>query len=269
VRLTRRSSPASRRDLARTYRWVTVWLIAGAVLALLLLANSIRDYRFVSRLLTVQQVRQELSQYMDRSRFGRRGRGGSLSLLLVRPRRPSASDDLGIERLDPATLAGGRGDRSAARRSGRRRHLAHPPEPRHQLRRSAGSARDRRDRGSRLPFLRARQAPRAAAGDRPRGAVRAAPVSPGGRRARTPGDPLRRARGPRSRPRSIKPTVDTYGRWLPMGNEAAVDRLDEGFVTPEEGSPPSLPAPLPQPRESDADRLRVDARPLAHGSRGA
>ena len=34
--------------------------IAGAVLALLLLANSIRDYLFVSRLLTVQQVRREL-----------------------------------------------------------------------------------------------------------------------------------------------------------------------------------------------------------------
>jgi hypothetical protein len=43
---------------------VTAWLIAGAVLALLLLANSIRDYLFVSRLLTVQQVRQELSHYM-------------------------------------------------------------------------------------------------------------------------------------------------------------------------------------------------------------
>lgn len=26
---------------------------------------------------------------------------------------------------------------------------------------------------------------------------------------------------------SIKLTVDTYGRWLPMGNKAAVDRLDE------------------------------------------
>jgi hypothetical protein len=43
---------------------VTAWLIAGAVLALLLLANSIRDYLFVSRLLTVQQVRQDLSQYV-------------------------------------------------------------------------------------------------------------------------------------------------------------------------------------------------------------
>jgi hypothetical protein len=33
---------------------------------------------------------------------------------------------------------------------------------------------------------------------------------------------------------SIKLTVDTYGRWLPMGNKAAVDRLDEGFVTPDD-----------------------------------
>jgi hypothetical protein len=62
VRLIRRSSQASRRYLARTYRWVTAWLIAGAVLALLLLANSIRDYLFVWRLLAIQQVRHELSQ---------------------------------------------------------------------------------------------------------------------------------------------------------------------------------------------------------------
>jgi hypothetical protein len=26
---------------------------------------------------------------------------------------------------------------------------------------------------------------------------------------------------------SIKMTVDTYGKWLPMGNKAAVDRLDD------------------------------------------
>ena len=43
---------------------MTAWLIAGAVLALLLLANSIRDYLFVWRILAVQQVRQELSQQM-------------------------------------------------------------------------------------------------------------------------------------------------------------------------------------------------------------
>ena len=41
---------------------MTAWLITGAVLALLLLANSIRDYLFVWRLLAVQQVRHELSQ---------------------------------------------------------------------------------------------------------------------------------------------------------------------------------------------------------------
>jgi integrase len=27
---------------------------------------------------------------------------------------------------------------------------------------------------------------------------------------------------------SIKHTVDTHGKWLPMGNKAAVDRLDDG-----------------------------------------
>ena len=43
-------------------RWVTAWLVAGGVLAVLLFANSIRDYPFVWRILAVQQVRQELSQ---------------------------------------------------------------------------------------------------------------------------------------------------------------------------------------------------------------
>jgi hypothetical protein len=62
LKLIRRSSPASRRSLARTYGWVTVWLVAGAVLALLLLGNSIRGYFFVWRILAVQQVRQELSR---------------------------------------------------------------------------------------------------------------------------------------------------------------------------------------------------------------
>jgi integrase len=33
---------------------------------------------------------------------------------------------------------------------------------------------------------------------------------------------------------SIKLTVDTNGRWLPMGNKAAMDRLNEGFVTPDD-----------------------------------
>ena len=47
-------------NVARAYRWVTACVIAAAVLALLLLANSMVDYRYVSRLLTVQQVRRDL-----------------------------------------------------------------------------------------------------------------------------------------------------------------------------------------------------------------
>jgi hypothetical protein len=64
VRPTRRASGTSNRNVARTYRYVTAWLVAGAVLALLLLANSIRDYLYVSRILAVQQVRHELSRYV-------------------------------------------------------------------------------------------------------------------------------------------------------------------------------------------------------------
>lgn len=52
----------NRTALARTYRWVAAWLGAAAVLALLLLANSIRSYLSVWRILAVQQVRQELSR---------------------------------------------------------------------------------------------------------------------------------------------------------------------------------------------------------------
>ena len=41
---------------------------------------------------------------------------------------------------------------------------------------------------------------------------------------------------------SIKLTVDTYGKWLPMGNKAAVDRLDDqsGSKMVAIGSPPEL-----------------------------
>src|SRR3984893_1434961 len=46
----------------RIYRWVTAWLWISAVIALLLLANSIRDYRFVSRLIATEQVRHKMSQ---------------------------------------------------------------------------------------------------------------------------------------------------------------------------------------------------------------
>jgi hypothetical protein len=49
---------------------------------------------------------------------------------------------------------------------------------------------------------------------------------------------------------SIKLTVDTYGKWLPMGNKAAVDRLDRV------GPAPSEARPLP----SDASGSKVVAR---------
>ncbi|MGC1451996.1 MAG: PP2C family protein-serine/threonine phosphatase [Candidatus Sulfotelmatobacter sp.] len=47
----------------RIYRWVTAWLGISAVIALLLLANSIRDYGFVSRLIATEQVRHQMSQH--------------------------------------------------------------------------------------------------------------------------------------------------------------------------------------------------------------
>ena len=46
---------------------------------------------------------------------------------------------------------------------------------------------------------------------------------------------------------SIQLTVDTYGRWLPMGNQAAVDRLDEPtgseVVAKTEPGGPGVPEP--------------------------
>jgi hypothetical protein len=46
----------------RIFRWVTAWLSLSAVIALLLLANSIRDYFFVARLIATQQIRHQMSQ---------------------------------------------------------------------------------------------------------------------------------------------------------------------------------------------------------------
>lgn len=47
---------------ADRYRWVTGGLAVGCVIALLLLANAVRDYRFVARLLATQQVRRQMTQ---------------------------------------------------------------------------------------------------------------------------------------------------------------------------------------------------------------
>ncbi len=44
------------------YRWVLLWLSIGCVTAILLLANAVRDYVFVSRLLANQQVRHQMTQ---------------------------------------------------------------------------------------------------------------------------------------------------------------------------------------------------------------
>jgi hypothetical protein len=47
----------SEHNSTRIYRWVRLWLGVGALLALLRLVNSVRDYFFVSHIIAVQQVR--------------------------------------------------------------------------------------------------------------------------------------------------------------------------------------------------------------------
>ncbi len=58
-----RALETSKTRSLRTYRWVTAWLSLSAVIALLLLANSIRDYRFVSRFIATDQVRHKIGQH--------------------------------------------------------------------------------------------------------------------------------------------------------------------------------------------------------------
>jgi hypothetical protein len=89
---------------------VTAWLIAGAVLALLLLANSIRDYRFVWRILAVQQVRQELSRQMValEQRLRRPSAPAPPALELLAVALDDASDEplwIEIRRPDGSVLA--------------------------------------------------------------------------------------------------------------------------------------------------------------------
>jgi hypothetical protein len=52
----------SETNSGRSYRWVRIWLRVGVLLAFLLLANSIRDYFFVARILSTQQVRRQVTQ---------------------------------------------------------------------------------------------------------------------------------------------------------------------------------------------------------------
>jgi Stage II sporulation protein E (SpoIIE) len=57
-----RNSDLSENCAARSYRWVWIWLALGVLFALLLLFNSVRDYFFVARILTVQQVRHQVTE---------------------------------------------------------------------------------------------------------------------------------------------------------------------------------------------------------------
>jgi hypothetical protein len=108
VRLIGDRSQAGTRDLARSYRYVTAWLIAGAILALVLFANSIRDYLYVSRILAVQQVRHDLSRYVvSLEQKIRRTPAPSPSELLADTADSAASELLWVEirRADGNVLA--------------------------------------------------------------------------------------------------------------------------------------------------------------------
>ena len=108
MKLIEDRSQAGTRNLARSYRYVTAWLIAGAVLALMLFANSIRDYLYVSRILAVQQVRHELSRYVvSLEQKLRRTPASSPSDLLADTTDSAASELLWVEirRADGAVLA--------------------------------------------------------------------------------------------------------------------------------------------------------------------
>ncbi len=47
---------------AGLYRWVIVWLFLSNVIGFVLAGSTIRDYRFISRLLATQQVRHQMTQ---------------------------------------------------------------------------------------------------------------------------------------------------------------------------------------------------------------
>src|ERR1700731_2202178 len=55
-----RASKTNKTWSVRVYRWASAWHLIGAIIALLLLANSIRDYRFVSRFIATEQLRHQM-----------------------------------------------------------------------------------------------------------------------------------------------------------------------------------------------------------------
>ena len=58
----RQPSPPALPRIARKQRWFVLWLVLGAGLAGLLLFDSISTYRFVSRILVINQVRRDLNK---------------------------------------------------------------------------------------------------------------------------------------------------------------------------------------------------------------
>ena len=60
---------------------------------------------------------------------------------------------------------------------------------------------------------------------------------------------------------TIPKTVDTYGRWLPMGNKAAMDRLDESFATPDDLAGSRMVATAPRRRRRRPQVVEGVARP--------
>ena len=58
------SSAGARSRATRARRWLGAWLVLAVVLALLLLANAVRDYLFVWKILASQQVRHQMAQYV-------------------------------------------------------------------------------------------------------------------------------------------------------------------------------------------------------------
>jgi len=67
---------------------------------------------------------------------------------------------------------------------------------------------------------------------------------------------------------SIRQTVDCYGRWLPMGNRAAVDRLDDPVVSPgktRSGSKMVANGPDGGRRQSRRRSQPVDGKPIRIG----
>lgn len=103
----RSAAPArrsGRSQAARTRRWVNAWLIAAALLAVLLLANSVQDYFRVWRILAVQQVRHQAAQYVvDLEQRLRRSAMPALlsSEVLASESGPSLDDALWVEVRSP------------------------------------------------------------------------------------------------------------------------------------------------------------------------